>query len=417
MHIYFSGIGGAGIGPLALLALDSGYQVSGSDVVHSWFIDELNERGAQITISRPSRDFLQEKLTTKNPPTWLVHTSALPSDYPELQLAAEKGLKATKRANFLLHLLKRHNLKLIAVSGTHGKTTTTGMMIWLAHELNIPVSYLIGTDISWGPNAELKSGSRWFIYEADEYDRNMLNFHPDIAVIPSLDYDHPDIYPTAENYLAAFSQFVGQSQVLLAHKNVADKFDTKPITTSIKSEELTLPGVHNRQNAILAISAFEQAGLSANREKLIRAVNSFPGTARRFEKLADNLYSDYAHHPNEIAATLQLASELSDSVVVVYQPHQDKRQQEVRDGYKDAFKLAKKIYWLPTYEPVGRSNQEPLTQAELVAGLNNNQDAIETSFDISLADNIRREKASGNLVLCFSAGTLDAFLRQNCLAD
>jgi UDP-N-acetylmuramate--alanine ligase len=414
MHVYFSGIGGAGIGPLALLALDSGYQVSGSDITHSWFIDELIARGAQINISLPDSIFLSEKIKAVNPPTWLVQTSALPNNHPELVLAREAGLQTSKRAEFLLHILKKHNQKLIAVSGTHGKTTTTGMLIWLARQLNISVSYLIGTNISWGPNAMLAARSRWFIYEADEYDRNMLQFHPEIAVVPSLDYDHPDIYPTVGDYRQAFIQFAQQSQVIITSPEIEHLQETEALyPDSALLDDITLPGIHSRNNASLAITAFKQAGLSNDTNALITAINNFPGTARRFEKLADNLYTDYAHHPVEIAATLQLAREISDNVVVVYQPHQDRRQREIRDQYADAFKHASKIYWLPTYEPIGRSSQAPLTQAELMTSLNNSEIAKSASLDESLVDIINKERTEGKLVLCFSAGTLDAFLRDN----
>ncbi|MBP6880889.1 hypothetical protein KBC31_04660 [Candidatus Saccharibacteria bacterium] len=414
MHVYFSGIGGAGIGPLALLALDSGYQVSGSDITHSWFIDELIARGAQINIGLPDHTFLNEKLKAVNPPTWLVQTSALPKNHPELLLATKIGLRISKRAEFLLHILKKHNQKLIAVSGTHGKTTTTGMLIWLAKQLDIPISYLIGTNISWGPNAILAARSRWFIYEADEYDRNMLQFHPEIAVIPSLDYDHPDIYPTIEDYHQAFVQFAEQSQMTVSSPQVENIQKTQAVYPNDSLlDKITLPGIHSRKNAVLAITAFTQAGLSNDTDGLISAINNFPGTARRFEKLANNLYSDYAHHPIEIAATLQLAREISEDIVVVYQPHQDRRQREIRDQYADAFKEANKIYWLPTYEPVGRSNQTPLSQSELIESLDNHELAEPASFDESLVDIINQERTKGKLVLCFSAGTLDAFLREN----
>ena len=292
MHVYFSGIGGAGIGPLALLALDSGYQVSGSDITHSWFIDELIARGAQINIGLPDHTFLNEKLKAVNPPTWLVQTSALPKNHPELLLATKIGLRISKRAEFLLHILKKHNQKLIAVSGTHGKTTTTGMLIWLAKQLDIPISYLIGTNISWGPNAILAARSRWFIYEADEYDRNMLQFHPEIAVIPSLDYDHPDIYPTIEDYHQAFVQFAEQSQMTVSSPQVENIQKTQAVYPNDSLlDKITLPGIHSRKNAVLAITAFTQAGLSNDTDGLISAINNFPGTARRFEKLANNLYS------------------------------------------------------------------------------------------------------------------------------
>ena len=135
------------------------------------------------------------------------------------------------------------------------------------------------------------------------------------------------------------------------------------------SRASNLPGEHNRRNAYLAVQVFHQTLAHITKQELIPAINTFPGTERRFEKLRENLYTDYAHHPTELAAAIQTARELSDDVVVVYQPHQDKRQREVADEYADVFKNASKVYWLPTYEPTGRSSEEALTPHELIAKL------------------------------------------------
>src|SRR5690606_5798559 len=110
------------------------------------------------------------------------------------------GIKVAKRDELLARILHEKNLKLIAVAGTHGKTTTTGMMVWLLQQLGVPVSYSVGSTLSFGPSGKFDPKSEYFVYECDEFDRNFLHFHPYLSLITSVGYDHPDIYPTPENY-------------------------------------------------------------------------------------------------------------------------------------------------------------------------------------------------------------------------
>jgi UDP-N-acetylmuramate--alanine ligase len=191
--------------------------------------------------------------------------------------------------------------------------------------------------------------SHLFIYECDEYDRNFLAFHPKTSILTSIDYDHPDIYPTRESYQAAFRDFCDQSQNVICWQKDADVIglasgtNTKIIDDDTDLQAITLAGDHTRQNAWLAIQAVQEL-TNTPLEKLVEIINRFPGTGRRFEKLANNIYSDYAHHPAEIKATLQMARELSDEVIVLYQPHQNTRQHAIKAAYTDSFKQAAKVY-------------------------------------------------------------------------
>jgi UDP-N-acetylmuramate--alanine ligase len=413
MNIYFSGIGGVGIGPLAEIALDAGYTVQGSDMNESSLTRALEARGVALSLDQTGA-FL-EACNEAQTIDWFVHTSALPPDHPELLLAAQLGIKTVKRDELLAHIIKDKKLKLIAISGTHGKTTTTGMMVWAFKQLGIPVSYSVGTTLSFGASGEFNPGSEYFVYECDEFDRNFLHFDPYLSLITSLGYDHPDTYPTAASYSDAFRQFVDQSQQIIMWK--ADNSDLRAsadngwILGDDEVFDISLAGSHNRQNATLVVKALEFLGIVDN-SRAKEILQHFPGTSRRFEKLSDNLYSDYGHHPREIAATLQLAREVNEHVVLVYQPHQNVRQHEVKDQYTDCFEGAETIYWLPTY----LSREDPrlaiLTPEELTADISNKRDVHISDLNDDLWDAVQRNIDAGKLVLFMGAGTIDGWVRR-----
>ena len=370
MRIYFSGIGGVGIGPLSRIALGAGYDVCGSDKSPSLITDELEAAGIAISFDQ-SGEYLQSE-HKKAPFDWFIHTAALPDDHPELVLARELGIKTSKRDELLAQIIADKDLKLIAVAGTHGKTTTTSMLVWVMQQLQIPVSYSVGSTLSFAPSGEFNENSQFFVYECDEFDRNFLHFSPEISVITSVDYDHPDTYPTEKSYLEAFYEFGEKSKKIIVWRENSTIFNPKNlIVLNSVDQSITIPGEHNRKNATLIIEALKYMSTSANKSEIYQAINSFPGSGRRFEKLADNLYSDYGHHPIEIRATLQMARELSDQVVLAYQPHQNVRQHEIIDQYTaDIFHDANEIYWLPTYLTRENPNLPILTPQKLAKNIN-----------------------------------------------
>lgn len=414
MNIYFSGIGGVGIGPLAEIATDAGYQVQGSDREETTITRQLQDRGVSVHIGQDGH-FLRQ-CHEKQPIDWFVYTSALPADHPELQLAQELGIRTAKRGELLKHIIAEKNLKLIAVAGSHGKTTTSGMLIWLFQQLHIPVSYSVGTTFSFGPSGRYMPQSEYFVYECDEYDRNFLQYYPDVSLITSIEHDHPDTYPTELDYIEAFRQFIGQSkQVIMwqADNTLLDATgaDGWILDYNEVMQDITLPGNHNRRNATLVAKTAEYLQIGS-RPDVVQAINSFPGTDRRFERLANNLYTDYAHHPSEIAATLQLARELNDHVVVVYQPHQNARQHAVMQQYTDSFDLAEKIYWVPTF--LTRENDPSLhvfQPQDFIARLDNKQNAEPAELSDSLWQTIQTALQEDKLVLCMGAGTIDDWVR------
>jgi UDP-N-acetylmuramate--alanine ligase len=424
MHVYFSGIGGTGIGPLALIALEAGYTVSGSDVQESQYTHYLEEKGISLSIGQ-TREAI-ERLHQDNPIDWFVYTSALDQhkdNHPELKFVREMNIKSSKRDEFLAKIIADNKLQLIAVSGTNGKTTTTSMIIWLCKNLNIPISYSLGAKISFGDMGYFDKNSKYFIYECDEYDKNFLHFYPKLSVITSIAWDHQDIYPTIDSYNQAFLQFIDQSEEVILFKKDA-KLLSPPEDAKISiledsgttTEEITLKGLHNRQNATIAIEAVRKiSGQSV--EKLIQIINSFPGTNRRFEKIADSIYSDYAHTPEKIAATLQMAQEINQNVVVVYEPHNNDRQKSIIHQYYDLFENTKHVYWLPTYVARKDGDIDQLQPADFMKELSRATHAEPAQLDDTLKNAIMKHQENGDLILCLSAGgggSLDEWIRKTC---
>lgn len=413
MNIYFSGIGGVGLGPLAQMAKDAGHTIIGSDTSAGLTTHELEQLGVNIYIGEQTGDYLRESHHS-TPIDWLVYTAALPADHPELLVAHELGIRTTKRDGLLAQIIHDSGQKLIAIAGTHGKTTTTGMMVWGLEQLGVPVSYSVGSQLGFGPSGKFDPDADYFIYECDEFDRNFLKFEPHLSIITSIDYDHPDTYPTEDDYKSAFRQFVHQSEHCIMWQADADYIQTRdPASWCLQADEvlpLRLPGEHNRRNATLVLKGFECLLIGENKENR-GALESFPGTKRRFERLADNLYSDYGHHPVEITATLQMAHEISDHVVLVYQPHQNVRQHEIREQYTDEVVVhADEVYWLPTYLSREDAALEVLTPHQLTSQLTSTSLHF-SEFDDTLWADITRHRAAGHLVLCMGAGSIDGWLR------
>lgn len=402
MKVYFSGISGTGIGPLAELAQDAGYEICGSDLSHGAIADELDERGVAVSYGEQDGKFLQQ-CHNEAPVDWFVYTSALPSDHKELLLAKELGIRCSKRDEFLAELVREKNLKMLAVAGTHGKTTTTSMLVWAFEQLDIPISYLVGTTLPWGEGGKFDEKSEFFIYEADEYDRNFLAYHPFIGAITVIDYDHPDIYPTEADYKAAFAQFESQCEYVV--KN----------TTLFPG--INLVGELRRQDASLAANVILKALPNADASKLAEILNNFPGTGRRFERVTNGVYTDYGHHPIEIKATLEMARELKErdgykGVVAIYEPHQNVRQHEVRDSYRDAFEAADKIYWLPTYLTRENPDLEILTPEQLFSTLSNSEVAESAELNDAFAQKLKALHDDGWLLILMTAGPADSWYRK-----
>jgi UDP-N-acetylmuramate--alanine ligase len=413
MNIYFIGIGGAGLGPLAFLSESCGYSVAGSDGQKSLMTDKLIEKKVDITFEQDG--VFLEKLILQGKADWVVYSSAVKDDNPERLVASKYGIKQTKRDGLVNHILSEKKLALVGVAGTHGKTTTTAMCVWCLKKLHIPVSYLIGSNITFGPSAHYEKDSEVFILEADEFDRHFLNYKPYSVVLPSLDYDHPDTYATENSYIQAFEEFMKDSTYNSIARTVDHNFDLDTVSLN---PEITLTGEHNRMNGSIVVDNImkltEKFAWKFDYDELIQAINTFPGTQRRFEKLAKRMYTDYAHAPAEIAATLQMASELKKGIVLVYQPHQNVRQHLImqQGGYGSAFDLSKKVYWLPTY--LSREDGQSVLEPNDLIPKDKGSMITEAQMNTELTFQLKKHYDEGSILLFFGAGDIDAYAR-NCV--
>ena len=425
MNIYISGISGTAMGPLALMAHAAGINVTGSDLHAGAVTPELTKAGLEFSIGPQDGDFLRQQLTKAQAAgetiDWFIYTSAINQANQELPLAQEQGIKCSKRDEFIAFLVEHLQLKMIAVAGTHGKTTTTAGIIYLCRQLGLPISWLVGTTLGFAEAGAYVPGSSYLIYEADEYDRNFLAYHPYLSIIPSISYDHPDTYPTREEYQAAFDQFIGQSRTVITDTQLADqlkisgpsrRFDLALATEAVKhilDDYLALIGPSN--------SDFDQLS-KLKLPDLLRSMDTFPGVGRRMEKLADGIYSDYAHHPEEIKATLAMAREEANlqhkkGVVAIYEPHQNLRQLEIFSDYHAAFLGVDKLFWLPTFLVRENPDLKVLTPDDFIASLDNLEVAEPAELNEALVLRLKHYLTQNYLILLMSAGPADTWLRDH----
>lgn len=426
MHIYFSGIGGAGIGPLAMVALQAGYTVSGSDKQNSQYIDYLRRHGIDNIHIGQSQEAI-EAVHTSSPIDWFVYTSALPLENPnapELIYCKQQGIKTSKRDELLNEILKARQLKLIAIAGTHGKTTTTALVVWLFTQLKEPVSYLLPAKTSFAELGNYDPKSQYFIYEADEFDRNFLAYEPTMSLITGVSWDHHEIFPTREDYQEAFREFISQSSTSYVWQEDSDYLelgDTDNVTVLNSAEPkidgLSLLGRYNRLDAWLAITAVHQA-TKQPLQRLIKLTNHFPGLQRRMELIIANLYSDYAHTPEKIRGAMSVATEMADQtgkkVIIIYEPLTDRRQHYMIDDYKDCFDGASRLYWIPSYLAREDPDQPIISPAEMIAHLDDPSIAEPTERDSKLKHIIQKHLDDGDMVIGLAGGgggSLDDWLR------
>jgi UDP-N-acetylmuramate--alanine ligase len=428
MHIYFSGIGGAGIGPLAQIALAAGYQVSGSDKQDSSYIQYLRKHGiSDIHIGQTRAAIAAAH--ERRPIDWFVYTSALPlenPDAPELAYCREQDIKISKRDELLNQILADKKLKLIAVAGTHGKTTTTALVVWLFNQLGEPVSYLLPAKTSFAEMGAYDPASQYFIYECDEFDRNFLAFEPFISLVTGVSWDHHEIFPSREDYQAAFREFISQSGHTFIWQEDADYLglasDDAKLSVLDSGEpsinDIQLLGRYNRLDAWLAINACQRT-VNKNYEDLIKIINRFPGLSRRMELIVPGLYSDYAHTPEKIRGAMSVASEMAaasgQKLVVVYEPLTNRRQHYMIDDYRDCFAGADKLYWIPSYLAREDPGQRVIPPTELISHLADPSIAEPMERDAKLKAAIQKHLDAGDMVVGMAGGggnSLDDWLRQ-----
>lgn len=429
MHIFFSGIGGTAIGPLALIAKQAGYAVSGSDKQDSQYIQYLRNKGINdIHIGQTYEQIARAH--ERKAIDWFVYTSALPlesPDAPELKFCEEQNIRTSKRDELLNAIIQEKQLKLIAVAGTHGKTTTTAMIVWLFKQLKLPISYSVGAKIPFGDMGQYQENSEFFVYECDEFDRNFLAFEPHISVITGVTWDHHEIFPTREDYQQAFQEFISQSAHTIIWQEDCDYLNLHNLAgadTNVQDSAnphiagIQLAGHYNRLDAWLAIQAVHRAA-GEPIENLVKYINDFPGLQRRMEQIIPNLFSDYAHTPEKIRGGLSVALEMAEKngqdLIVVYEPLTNRRQHYMLDDYKDCFSGAKRVYWVPSYLAREDQAQRVIPPEELISRLAEPSIAEARERDDELVKTIQEHLDRGDMVVCMTGGgggSLDEWIRK-----
>lgn len=435
MHIYFSGIGGAGIGPLAMIAQQAGYTVSGSDKQDSQYIAYLKKHGVtSIHIGQTSESI--QAVHQKTPIDWFVYSSAIPKEnpeHPELVFVTNQGIKHSKRDELINQIVTDKKLRMIAVAGTHGKTTTTAMLVWLLKQINVPQSYILPAKTSFADMGHFDPASELFVYECDEFDRNFLAFEPYLSVITGVSWDHHEIFPTREDYQEAFKEFISQSDHTLLWREDYDYLslgNTQKLNVLDSDHpqirDITLAGHFNRLDAWLVIQAVHEATKTPI-EKLIPLMSTFPGLQRRMEQIVPGLYTDYAHTPEKIRGGVSVALEMAagknmdgnesgKNVVIVYEPLTNRRQHFMIDDYKDCFAGVSKVYWIPSYLAREDPNQRIIPPSELIEHLTDPSIAEPAERDEKLVKTIQRHLDAGDMVVGMAGGggdSLDEWLRTN----
>ena len=442
-NIYFLGIGGIGMSALARYFMHEGYAVAGYDRTATPLTRELEKEGAAIHYDDDPKLIPEAMRSAED--TLVVLTPAIPGDHLEWAWLRERGFRIEKRSQMLGHLSV--GKLVMAVAGTHGKTTTSTLAAWLNHaaagEGN---AFLGGISRNFNSNLVLGEGRR-LVVEADEYDRSFLRLYPDVAVITAADADHLDIYGTVEAMVEAFEQFASQIKeggALILKQGVELKFDTSKralyryscdaggdfhaenirltdgghylydiITPDGRIEDcrLGILGKVHIENSVAAVAmlwcAARIEGKKLDSEAVRRALSSFEGVKRRMEvyiNTPEQVYiDDYAHHPEELRATIESLRGIFPErrIMAIFQPHLYTRTRDLAEGFAEALSLADDVVLVPIYP----AREEPIEGvcSEMIGRMLSTECRLVERDD--LADMLRTE--ASDVVVTFGAGNID----------
>jgi UDP-N-acetylmuramate--alanine ligase len=381
--LHFVGIGGVGMSGLAKVARILGAEVSGSDQATTGHAASNVPAGATV-----------------------VYSSAIPPENPE----RTTGAPELHRADLLGELTRLKPT--IAVSGTHGKTTTTSMIV---HALENP-SYLVGGEVrSTGTNADW-TDSEWLVVEADESDRSLLKLHPTIAVVTNAELDHHTTYASSRDVDETFAKFLALAQQRVVAPDLMRLApDARPFAAY--DGELVVPGEHNRRNAGAALEAIELAGGDVGRARARLA--TFEGAGRRFEILGTykgaRVVDDYAHHPTEVRATIEAARTQGGRIVAVFQPHLYSRTQREAKAFGEALAGADVAVVLDIYPARESQSDYPGVTGLLVAQATADAARGRRVVWLPRKDQVRawleQELREGDLLLTLGAGDVNTIGR------
>lgn len=379
VHVHFIGIGGISMSGLAEILLDAGFTVSGSDAHESTLTDHLAEKGASIAYPQKAENIVDGIDV-------VVYTAAIHEDNPEFAQAKQKGLPMLTRAELLGEIMHNYRQS-VAVAGTHGKTSTTSMLTEILMETDKNPTISVGGILNCigGTNVRI-GGSDIFVAEACEYTNSFLSLYPTIEVILNIEADHLDFFKDIEDIRHSFRKFaelLPEDGVLIMNSDIRDyeslmagiqarmvtvgknpdksdysvcdvEYDSHacPSFTLLKNGiaveriKMSVPGEHNMYNALAAIAAADVLGISI--EEIKSGLLKFTGTNRRFEKKGERdgvtIIDDYAHHPQEIEATLRAAEKYPHKKLwCVFQPHTYTRTKALLPEFAKALALADEV--------------------------------------------------------------------------
>ena len=404
---HFIAIGGVGMSGLAKYLLQQGYEVSGSDISDSKYVQQLRNLGGNIFIGHDENNVPDDAI--------VVVSSAIRETNPELKIAREKGLTVYHRSDLLAEISNSDKC-FIGFSGTHGKTTTSGMASYILSKSNEHPSYVVGGIIpEYSTNAEYAPNGKHFIAELDESDGTIVKYNPNTIVVNNLEADHLDFYKNGlTSVLETFNYFLDKnsnSKILVNIDNTGvqqlknvDKYITYGLKVAdytakdisyhhgyttfkiyhnnelLTDAKIILPGEHNVYNALAVIAAINESGCN-DIKTCAKHLETFTGMGRRFQKVGEigdiTIYDDYAHHPTEIKSTLSAMKSFTDKkIVAVFQPHRYTRLQSLWNDFKDALSSADRIIVTDVYaaseDAIDGINSEKFTSemksAEYISG-------------------------------------------------
>ncbi|MCE3258561.1 MAG: murC [Bacteroidetes bacterium] len=402
---YFLGVGGIGMSALARYFNHYGKKVVGYDKTSTALTSQLEKEGITSHFTEDT-NFLKDVLSLfKKEEVLVVYTPAVPKEHAEYKFLEENGYTILKRSQVLGEITRQ--FKTIAIAGTHGKTTTTTLVTHLLKSAGINCfSFMGGISKNYNTNlllGDVDKKETFVVVEADEYDRSFLTLEPQIAVITSVDADHLDIYGSAEHVREGYTLFAGKVKkdgILIVKKNVDNDltltnkrliyslnlnteycaqsirienaqflYDIKSPVESVTNVTLGLPGLHNVENSIAAVAIAQQLGIKANVIK--EALRSFNGVKRRFDyrvKTEKVVYiDDYAHHPEELKATIGSVKKLypGKRVTGIFQPHLFSRTRDFADGFAESLDMLDECILLDIY-PAREKPIEGVTSQMLI---------------------------------------------------
>lgn len=430
-HVHFVGIGGIGMSGLARILNSWGYRVTGSDAFPSDLIESLKDEGIEIRIGHDDTEWATAS-------DLVVATAAVRETNAEIHAAKSSGKPVIKRAE-LLGMLANERTS-IAVAGSHGKSTTSGMLVTALRTTGLDPSYAVGAVVaSTGTNAE-PGMSAEMVVEADEYDYSFLWLKPTFAIITNIDYDHPDLFPDQGTYDRAFVRFARGAKpggVLVANGDdagvlrVIDDLRSSPAelitygwgetcdwriqgTSVIRpggdkiSLDLAVPGRHNIGNATAALIVMYRMGIDL--PTAANALGTFAGVSRRFELRGEvnevTVIDDYAHHPEEITATIAAARSRFPGrrIVAAFQPHTYSRTKAMVDQFATSLRSADYVVVLDIY-PARETDTLGVSSEEIVRRMPSDQAVIggKPSDAVAVLANCVH---SGDIVLTMGAGDI-----------